>query len=333
MGCKVSVLMSAYNCAPYIGEAIESILNQSFKDFEFIIINDGSTDGTKEVIESYNDDRIVFINLEINTGLMKALNIGMNKAKGTYLARMDADDICHKDRFKLQVEFLDNNPDYAFVGAYGRRFFEDGTTSIWSAPLNANELKTNYLFFNSTIQPVVTIRRSVLVNENLFYNENEMYVEDYSLWTRLALKYKCTNLPYVLIDIRILGNSLTRTSYNKIEVRRDANIKMYKLIMDKMFNVDYSELDMSLHYAISNVKLLDSLNFSFKALNKHYNYIKKNNNGFIDPFYMKLFMGRAWLTKLKKSKNIKALFSIYTFWGFIFFIKRKIEINRVLKRC
>ena len=113
---KVSVLMSVYNGEKYLKEAIKSILGQSFKDFEFIIINDGSIDKTEKIIKVFNDKRIVLINQE-NIGLTKSLNNGLKLAQGDYIARMDADDVALSYRLEKQVKFLDSNPHIFLVGS------------------------------------------------------------------------------------------------------------------------------------------------------------------------------------------------------------------------
>src|SRR5690348_7082970 len=113
---RVTVLMPVYNSEKYIWAAIHSVINQTWNDFELLIVNDGSTDGTQEIIKSFADDRIVLINQE-NGGVAKALNKGLMHAKGDYIARFDADDICFPDRLEEQVNFLDKHEDYVVVGS------------------------------------------------------------------------------------------------------------------------------------------------------------------------------------------------------------------------
>ena len=135
---KISVVMPAYNAEKYIGEAIESILNQTFKDFEFIIINDGSVDHTKEIIREYNDPRIVLLENDKNRGIVLSLNKGLDAATGKYIARMDADDIALKNRFERQVEYLDEHKDIGVLGTGICTFGE----KIMSSPSTYRMLKT-----------------------------------------------------------------------------------------------------------------------------------------------------------------------------------------------
>ena len=114
---EISVLMSVYNGEKYIQEAINSILNQTYQNFELIIVNDGSVDKTREIIEAYKEPRIVLFNLEENRGVGSALQFGLQKTQGKYIAKADADDIFHPTRLEKQKKFLDDNPDIALVEA------------------------------------------------------------------------------------------------------------------------------------------------------------------------------------------------------------------------
>ena len=120
---RVSVVMPAYNAEKYIGEAIDSILNQTFTDFEFIIIDDGSSDRTADIVKSYSDPRIRLLANERNSGIVASLNRGIQKATGKYIARMDADDYSRLDRIKKQVDFLDNHPEVIALGTSFSTFY------------------------------------------------------------------------------------------------------------------------------------------------------------------------------------------------------------------
>ncbi|NHJ46179.1 MAG: glycosyltransferase family 2 protein, partial [Asgard group archaeon] len=121
---KVTVLMSVFNGEKYLREAIDSVLHQTFTDFEFLIINDGSTDNSVEIINSYDDERIHLVHNEQNIGLAASLNKGINLARGEYIARMDCDDINHQTRLEKQVKFMDKNPDIGLLSS-ANRFIQD----------------------------------------------------------------------------------------------------------------------------------------------------------------------------------------------------------------
>ena len=131
--------MPVYNAERHLSESIKSILNQSFSEFEFLIINDGSSDGSREIIKSFNDSRIVLHDNNRNFGLTKSLNIGLNLAKGRYIARMDADDISYQNRLEKQYQFMENNPDIGFCGTWYKKIGD--SSKILKTPINPEKIK------------------------------------------------------------------------------------------------------------------------------------------------------------------------------------------------
>lgn len=190
---KVSILMPVYNAEQYVAEAIDSILSQSYRDWELIIINDGSTDSSESIITQYEDSRIYYIKNPVNLRLIKTLNKGIDYCHGEYIARMDADDVALPDRLKEQVEFLDSHADYLMCGTNAIVIDNDGnkTGKIKNLPDN-DFLQINMLFSPPFIHPSVMIRREVL-KENR-YDEEYKHVEDYELWCRIANLGKIANL-------------------------------------------------------------------------------------------------------------------------------------------
>lgn len=201
---RVSVLMPAYNSEKYVGAAIESILNQTFTDFEFIIINDGSTDNTAKIVRDYakRDQRIKFTDNKKNRGLIAVLNQGLDLCSGEYIARMDSDDISRPERFKLQVEYMDAHPDVAVVGAWIKRFGPSiKSDDVFKYP---SELKLfDLLIYGSQMaHPTAMIRTSVLREHKIYYNPEYKYAEDYDLWMQIAQYAPIHNLQTILLDYR-----------------------------------------------------------------------------------------------------------------------------------
>lgn len=196
----VSVVMPVYNASSFIEESISSILQQTFSDFEFIIINDGSTDNSRNIISSYTDSRIRIIDNEQNLGVIRSLNKGIELARGKYIARMDADDIALSNRFEKQVAFLESNPDYGLVGGY-MQLHPSGT--VVRVPTSDEELKATMLFHNPFVHPAVMIRKSILIRHQLTYDESLFAAEDEGLWFRIAQYCKIANLPEVLVKYRV----------------------------------------------------------------------------------------------------------------------------------
>lgn len=182
---QISVVISAYNAEKYVREAIDSIINQSFTDFECIIVDDGSTDKTKEIIKSYEDKRIVFI--ENNHDFIASLNKGMKMAKGKYIARMDADDIMHPDRLKIQHTIMETEPSITVCGTWMKHFGEGiAADSLARSIAGLVELPLlRFLQGNFVFHPTVMIRREFLIQNQMQY-ENYSCAEDLKLWSEMA---------------------------------------------------------------------------------------------------------------------------------------------------
>lgn len=208
---KISVVMTVFNAEPFLKEAIDSILGQSFEDFEFIIIDNASADRSRNIIASYKDSRILFIENERNLGQSKALNIGIRKARGEFIARMDADDISLPRRFQEQYDYLQKNGSIAVVGSWYLEIDEKGRTiREFRLPTDPWEIKT-YLIGSSALSyhciphPIVLMRKQALLDAGL-YNEGYI-VQDFDLWVRISRKYLLSNLGKVLFKYRINSSS------------------------------------------------------------------------------------------------------------------------------
>jgi glycosyltransferase involved in cell wall biosynthesis len=197
--------MSVHNGEKYLHEAIDSILNQTFTDFEFVIINDGSTDSTQGIIESYSDPRIILVNQE-NIGLAKSLNKGIRLAKGKYIARMDADDVSELDRFEIQYKAMESLPDVGVCGGWAHIF--GGNESVWKYPTDHEAICCKQFFSNAMVHPTVMLRRSCLIVGSLFYDQNYQRSQDFCLWVKLSRKFKLINISRILLHHRIHPSSV-----------------------------------------------------------------------------------------------------------------------------
>lgn len=272
---KVTVLMSVYNSEEYLREAIDSILSQTFTDFEFLIINDGSKDDSLKIIKSYKDKRIRLVSRE-NKGLVASLNEGIQLARGEYLARQDSDDVSLPSRLAKEVSFLENNPDIALVGSNytvtdirGKKL---STTNIF---LNHDDLKMTLVTCNQYGHGTIMLRKSVLDKVGL-YDSSVGRVEDYDLWQRISRIAKVANLEDSLYLYRKNDQGI---SYSNL----DLQIKETLQLRDKAFE----------HY-LSNRKQYKLFNYSPSG--KMYRDRKAI-----------MYRDFAYLYA-KKDKNIKALF-------------------------
>jgi glycosyltransferase involved in cell wall biosynthesis len=204
----ISVLLTVYNGSKFLSEAIESILKQSFSNFEFIIINDGSTDNSEEIILSYKDSRIIYKKNPENYGLIKTLNLGFSLVQGEYIARMDADDISHPDRFQKQVQFLNKNSEYGLIGT-GVNLLNGEKKTQLLYHTDDESLKFALAFYCPFIHPSVMIRKSCIEHLEVIFDKQFVHAEDYDLWTRLAFLTKMANLPEYLLDYRIHDSQIS----------------------------------------------------------------------------------------------------------------------------
>jgi glycosyltransferase involved in cell wall biosynthesis len=189
---KVTVLMPVYNGAPCLAEAIQSILRQTFTGFEFLIINDGSTDGSVAVIQGFHDPRIRLVHNETNLGLVASLNKGLGLAQGEYIARMDADDISRPERLALQVNFMDTNPAVGVCGSWVQ-YFPKAENSVWKLPRRTEEIRCLQFTTVGVAHPSIMLRRQLFANYGLLYDPRYRHIEDYELWGRalLHISRKC----------------------------------------------------------------------------------------------------------------------------------------------
>jgi glycosyltransferase involved in cell wall biosynthesis len=210
----VTVFMTAYNSSPYIGEAIHSILNQSYPYFEFIIVNDGSTDNTQEIIDSFDDKRIKCIQNPTNQGLSISRNIALKEANGVYLAILDSDDIAFPERLEKQVNHLENTPDLAVLGGKAVIIdsFGNETGEILEIPHQSENVHALLFFKNKFVHSSVMMRTAVFKEMGGYQSEG--LGEDYDLFVRISHQYKVDNLPEYLVAYRKHPTNISKTGHS-----------------------------------------------------------------------------------------------------------------------
>ncbi|MGX9519202.1 glycosyltransferase family 2 protein [Vibrio mediterranei] len=323
----VSVVVSCYNGEEFITESIDSILNQTFTDFELIIINDGSTDGSASIIESYNDPRIVFVDFKDNQGLINCLNFGFEKSIGKYVARFDADDICYPERLERQVEFLEKNPDVSIVGTYANVVDENGIlTGVKMKPeLSDIDIRVASCFYCRFVHPTVMIRRRVLVNNGIRYDKNALHSEDYVLWSEIALHGKFANIPVAGIKYRVHSSNVSKV-YSQEQISNSSKARAKFLLLLGYFCDDSdSERITRLFSFESDVKLED-----LKFLASIHQHLKKTNASISDYYFWRLCCFNAnhgfSIFKLYLSNQVlsfKSLFRTATLFTLILFKKSR----------
>lgn len=264
---EISVIMSVYNTEEeFLRESINSILGQTFKDFEFIIISDGSNEKTLEILDSYKDERIVRIKNEENIGLTKSLNKGLRVARGKYIARMDADDVSYKDRLEKQYHYMEKHKEITILGA---RTTDGNRIQKYDGKIATESRKVRMLFGNSGIaHPTAFIRSSFLKQNNILYDEQIKKTQDYRLWIEcLKRGAKMTVYPQVLLLYRIHKNQISKDTNGEQEkykqmIRRD-------LITEILPEITEKELEQFLNLKEKILSVEEFLDFCMKIEEKN----------------------------------------------------------------
>ena len=265
---SISVLMPVYNTKEvYLRASIESILNQTFTDFELIIVNDGSTNNAEEVVLSYKDDRIKYFKQE-NQGIVGALNNGWSKASGKYIARMDSDDIAYPERFAKQIEFLEENPEYSLVGSWAKIIPSNNVIKL-PQDIKVMDLLADCMF----IHPSIMFNKADFEKFNICYETGFEYAEDYCMYARAVKYLKMTNLQEVLLDYRVYPEN---SSSKNRDVRVRSSFKVQDLILENLSgDKELQERILDIAYRKKNkVGRLQEKIFSIKNLYKNWTKYK-----------------------------------------------------------
>ncbi len=269
---KLTVLMPVFNEQRYLKSAINSILNQTYSFFEFIIINDGSTDNSESIILSFNDDRIVYKSNIKNLGLIETLNLGIQLSNCEYIARMDADDVSHKARLEKQFNFLESKREFSAVGSFFRCIDAKGRLSEdirWPTDLK-KILYSGVTGFCPLGHPGTMYKKKAILDVGC-YDKNYFACEDYELWLKLlANGYKLINLPEYLLDYRIHKSQVTNT-HREIQLRNHA--KAFQSFYQKLTNKQ-----IRLNCATNYINLFS---FNYQIKNNHLSQILEIYNDLI----------------------------------------------------
>ena len=243
----VTILMPVYNGVEYLQQTIDSLLTQTHSNFELLIIDDGSTDGSDSLVKGYFDPRIRFVKNECNMGLIYTLNKGINLSKGRYIARMDADDIAAPNRLSRQLDFMFGNPGVGICGTWSRTFGKVQKSWETTYPVAHEEIVAHMIFNTALSHPTVMIDRERFPSDFEFYSANMPHAEDYDLWVRAADVTRLGNVPEVLLDYR-LHDAQVSSKYAKIQKESADKVRNNLL---KRFGIFAAENDLFLHSKIA----------------------------------------------------------------------------------
>jgi len=256
--------MSVHNSEKYLAEAVESILNQTWSDFEFIIINDASADSSRTIIEGYHDPRIKLVENETNLGLTRSLNTGIDMAQGDYIARMDCDDISLPARLQKQVMFMESHPEVGICGTWVKTIGEGGS-DIWNYPTDHETIKSRFVFESVLAHPSVMINRELLNRYNLRYDPAWSRAQDYEFWTRCSGFFRLANLNDVLLFYRRHSAQIGKTFQN--EQAHYANLVRKRLVeqLAERLGITPDAKSLELHYSLGTWQFEADLNFVVRA--------------------------------------------------------------------
>jgi glycosyltransferase involved in cell wall biosynthesis len=257
---NVTVLMPVFDGERFLQESISSILNQTYQDFEFLIINDGSTDSSVNIINFYKnkDSRIKLINNCKNIGLVPTLNQGLKLACGKYIVRMDCDDISLPNRLMSQVKFMEVNPDIVVSGGWIKTIGKPSKTLKY--PNDPVTIKAQLIFDCPIAHPTVILRSDIIKNE-FSYSEEYSHAEDYDLWIRVSKKFKVANLNQVILRYRRHQNQVT---YKYLQQQSSLSLKLRTSLL-KELGIILTISEMKLHQEICTFNFQKSREFLDKA--------------------------------------------------------------------
>ena len=278
----ISVVMPVFNGGKYLREAIESILNQTYQNFEFLIINDGSTDESDEIIRSYTAPRIIYLQNDRNRGLVYTLNFGISIAKGEYITRMDADDISEPTRFEKQIEAFEKDPELGLCGTWGRIV---GSSKVLRIETEDERIKCGLFFTNQFIHSSIMFRKSELAKSGQKYQEEDFTAEDYALWIHLSRSVKMINIAEPLLNYRMHSAQISTASSEK-QIKKTHELHLFQI--RQFLNYNPTEEEKSTHLLFLNFRL----------------YIKGKSD--IERIH-------DWLVKLENINNINRFYKPFLF--------------------
>jgi glycosyltransferase involved in cell wall biosynthesis len=307
----ISIIVPSYNSEQFIAQTIHSILNQTYKKFELIIINDGSTDKSKAIIETIVDDRIKYVENKTNQGIVYSRNLGLTLANGKYIAMVDADDVVKPQKFADQVAFLEENKEYGMVGCWVKFIDENGQklTGKWKLDAPPEKIPPIMLFYNYFVQSAVIARLEYI---SIFrYDKNFPTAQDYMMWVNVVNKCKVWNLPKYLVDYRVHLGGITERHKEK---RSFKEREIFKIQLQNL-GINPSEEELDLHMLLKDDRSVTSLN-KLKSLEQWLIKIVKQNEilkVYNHDMLIRVVFNR-WLKvcyKVKISKLIM-LFTLFT---------------------
>jgi glycosyltransferase involved in cell wall biosynthesis len=278
---KVSVYIPVYNREKYIEKAISGILNQTFKDFELLIIDDGSTDASLEKVKSFNDPRIKIYQNDGNKGIVYTRNRAFELATGTYLAINDSDDFSYPDRLEKQVAVMDANPKIGILGGIAKRIYSDTKFDYWRYPCTSEDIKLRLFWGSAMINSTLLLRLEFFKTHPLRYNPDFPVAEDYDLFERSQEFFQLQNLDDTLIDYYSHSENLTHSQNDKMkdcafQINNRQLVKLDIVLLEKEVEVWKKLFFYEFNFSIEELQVLLKISTRIINQNAKYNYYASN---------------------------------------------------------
>lgn len=258
---QITVLMPAFNPGIHFESALDSILGQSLGSFELLIIDDGTTDGSLDILKDVPDPRIRLITNPSNLGLVATLNQGLELARGSHIARMDSDDVAHPERLARQLSYMQAHPDIAILGTWSRTIGDGVTPWETHHPAHHANIVSQMLFNTGLTHPSVMLDAQQLQAHGLRYRTTNLHAEDYDLWVRACQTVTLANLPELLLDYRIHGKQVSSS-------HQDAQKQSARYIRESLIRnlgLDFAVGEAALHHRICEYDWLRDAAFARDA--------------------------------------------------------------------
>ena len=297
---EVSVLMPVHNAGLFVEEAVRSVLQQTFADFELVVMDDGCTDDTLALISRFRDPRIRVIRNEKKIGIAKTLNKALDLTRTEWIARMDADDFCEPDRLATQLAFMRAQPNLAVAGGWVR-LCGDRKPVVVRQPCGAQTVRAFLLFGNALFHPTAMLRRALLERHGLRYDPSYSCTEDYELWTRVADLAAVDNQSRVMLNMRVHDSNIT-TNMQPVMVRQTGAILRRQL---GKLGIEPSDMELERHYRMGLGIPADSLH-ELSAM-RHWVQRLMEANQAIEVYPINTFRevaGRVWFHFCRNSTRL-----------------------------
>ncbi|MBI1286915.1 MAG: glycosyltransferase [Flavobacteriales bacterium] len=285
----VTVLIPMYNAEDFVEQSVRSILEQTYTNFELLIIDDGSTDRSVPVVESFSDQRIKLVRNEKNLKLIATLNKGLSLAKGKYIVRLDADDIAIKERIETQVSFMEEHPEVGLCGTWYEAFGD--VSSVVRYPTDHQSLKYMSLYQCPIIHPSTIFRTSVIKEHGLKYDLDYPHAEDYKLWGQFAMVSQLANVPEVLLRYRLHDSNISK---QQASTQKSNSIRIRTELFHELgLNVSPNQLEafMQMNHQVDNLTLeqLKSLGTLLSNM-----IVSNNNSSYLNSEWLSRTLNNKW---------------------------------------